>query len=175
MSLYTAVFVHVLSCTGSDSAFVSMHSPIPGVDDFPQIYSRQPFQGGAFYIIFDDMAVSRYQQFEILNETFNDTHRWQTFTFPIYVDDVPEDVEELNLTLSLLPDPTLPPGSVNVTPAVATVRILDLSCKCAGAIKLWFMYVYAFRCCMELGSNIFLKEEDRSATTQSDAWKASLP
>ena len=75
------------------------------------------------------MSRFRYQQFEILTETFNDTHWWQTFTFPIYLDDVPEGVEELNLTLSLLPDSTLPPGSVNVTPAMATVRILDLSCE----------------------------------------------
>ena len=74
------------------------------------------------------MAVNRSQQFEILNETFNDTHRWQTFTIPIYVDNVPEGVEEFNITLSLLPDPTLPPRAVNVTPAVATVRIQDF-CK----------------------------------------------
>ena len=65
----------------------------------------------------------------VLSEMFNGTNRWQTFTFPIYMDDVPEGVEELNLTLSLVLDPTLPAGSVNVTPAVATVRILDFSCK----------------------------------------------
>ena len=73
--------------------------------------------------------MTRFQQFEILNKTFNDTRWWQTFTIPIYVDDVPEGVEEFNLTLSLLADPTLSPGSVNVTPAVATVRIQDFSCK----------------------------------------------
>ena len=65
----------------------------------------------------------------VLSEMFNGTNRWQTFTLPIYMDDVPEGVEELNLTLSLVLDPTLPAGSVNVTPAVATVRILDFSCK----------------------------------------------
>ena len=90
-------------------------APTPGVDDFPQIIS------GSYFI--------EFRQFKILNETFNDTQRWQTFTLPIYVDDVPEGVEEFNLTLSLVPDPNLPPRAVNVTPAVATVRIRDFSCK----------------------------------------------
>ena len=101
----------VYSCAGSNIIL----APTPGVDDFPQIIS------GIYYI--------EFQQFKILNETFNDTQRWQTFTLPIYVDDVPEGVEEFNLTLSLVPDPTLPPRAVNVTPAVATVRIQDFSCK----------------------------------------------
>ena len=79
-------------------------------------------------IYFNEMVVSKFQKFEILNETFNDTRWWQSFTIPIYVDDVPEGVEEFNLTLSLLPDPSLPPRAVNVTPAVATVRIQDF-CK----------------------------------------------
>ena len=114
-------------CTGSDFVKVSRQPPIPGADDFPQIISRQP-NAGAYYCIFDEKAVNIFQPFEILNETFNETHRWQTFTIPIYVDDVPEGVEEFNLTLSLLPDPTLPPRAVNVTPAVATVRIRDF-CK----------------------------------------------
>ena len=68
-------------------------------------------------------------EFRVLNQMFNATRRSQTFTFPIFMDDVPEGVEELQLTLSLQEDPTLPPGSVNVTPAVATVRIHDFSCK----------------------------------------------
>ena len=68
-------------------------------------------------------------EFRVLNQMFNETQRSQTFTFPIFMDDVPEGVEELNLTLSLQPDDQLPPGAVNVTPAVATVRIRDLSCK----------------------------------------------
>ena len=101
----------VYSCAGSNIIL----APTPGVDDFPQIIS------GIYYI--------EFQQFKILNETFNDTRWWQTFTLPIYVDDVPEGVEEFNLTLSLVPDPTLPPRAVNVTPAVATVRIRDFSCK----------------------------------------------
>ena len=115
-------------CTESDLACVSRQRSISGTNDFPQIISHQP-SAGAFYCIFDTMAVTKFQQFEILNETFNNTRRWQTFTFPIYVDDVPEGVEEFNLTLSLVPDPNLPPGAVNVTPAVATVRIQDCSCK----------------------------------------------
>ena len=68
-------------------------------------------------------------EFRVLNEMFVATRRSQTFTFPIFVDDVPEGVEELQLTLSLQPDDQLRPGSVNVTPAVATVRIQDFSCK----------------------------------------------
>ena len=68
-------------------------------------------------------------EFTVLNRMFNGTRRSQTFTFPIFVDDVPEGVEELQLTLSLQPDDQLPPGSVNVTPAVAAVRIHDSSCK----------------------------------------------
>ena len=65
----------------------------------------------------------------ILPATFNDTHRWQTFTFPIFVDDVPEGVEELTLTLSLPASSMVPEQSFNITPAVATVRIRDFSCK----------------------------------------------
>ena len=106
---------------GSDFANISRQPPVPGADDFPQIISRQP-NAGALYYTFDEIAVT------FLNETFNDTHWWQTFSIPIYVDDVPEGVEEFNLTLSLLPDPSLPPRAVNVTPAVATVRIYDF-CK----------------------------------------------
>ena len=68
-------------------------------------------------------------EFPVLNQMFNATQQSQTFTFPIFMDDVPEGVEELQLNLSLREDLTLPPGSVNVTPAVATVRIHDFSCK----------------------------------------------
>ena len=106
---------------GSDFANISRQPSVPGTDDFPQIISRQP-NAGAFYYTFDEIAVT------FLNETFNDTHWWQTSSIPIYVDDVPEGVEEFNVTLSLLPDPSLPPRAVNVTPAVATVRIYDF-CK----------------------------------------------
>ena len=68
-------------------------------------------------------------QFRVLNQMFNGIRRSQTFTFPVFMDDVPEGVEELQLTLSVRPDLKLSPGSVNVTPAVATVRIQDFSCK----------------------------------------------
>ena len=118
------------SCTGSDFALVRRQPPIPGVDDFPRIVN-------GFYYIFDEMAENRSQRFMVLNEMFNGTQRWQTFSFPIYVDDVPEGVEELNLTLSLVLDPTLPAGSVNVTPAVATVRIQDFSCKLRDRSRKW--------------------------------------
>ena len=128
MFLGTAFLGMFFPCIGSDSACVSRQQPIPGADDFPRIFSRQP-NTGAFYCMFDEMAQNRFQQFQILTKTFNDTRRWQTFTIPIYVDNVPERVEEFNITLSLLPDPSLPPRAVNVTPAVATVRIQDCSCK----------------------------------------------
>ena len=67
------------------------------------------------------MAVTRFHHFEILNEIFNDTQQWQTFTLLIYMDDFPEGMEEFNLTLSPLLDSTLSPTTVNVTPAVAIV------------------------------------------------------
>ena len=100
-----------ISCAGS-----SFLIPIPGIDDFPQIVNNRYFLG---------------QVTEILQEAFNDTHRWQTFTVPIFADDVPEGVEELTLTLSRPTDFPLSEQSLNITPAVATVRILDFSCKFA--------------------------------------------
>ena len=114
-------------CIGSDFANMSKQRRTPGTDDFPQIISRQPNTGAFYYIIWWDGCE---QISEIWNPEwdFNDTRQWQTFTIPIYVGDVPEGVEEFNFTLSLLPDPSLPPRAVNVTPAVATVRIQDF-CK----------------------------------------------
>ena len=38
-------------------------------------------------------------------------------------------MEELQLTLSLQADDQLPQGAVNITPAVAIVRLHDSSCK----------------------------------------------
>ena len=114
------MFITVLSLylpyAASHSAIDTSRNPIPGVEDFPQIVDST-------YYTFQEMP------FDILNQMFNETRRSQTFTFPIFVDDVPEEVEELQLTLSLRPDLQLPEGSVNVTPAVATVRIQDFSCK----------------------------------------------
>ena len=108
-------------CAASHSAIDTLRSPIAGVEDFPRIVN------GSYYT-FQEMPFN-ILEFRVLNQMFNGTRRSQTFTFPIFVDDVPEGVEELQLTLSLQPDDQLPQGSVNVTPAVATVRIHDSSCK----------------------------------------------
>ena len=108
-------------CPASHSAIDTLQNPIAGVEDFPQIID-------GIYYTFQEMPFDIIE-FCVLNQMFNETQRSQTFTFPIFVDDVPEGVEELQLTLSLRPDDQLPPRSVNVTPAVATVRIQDFSCK----------------------------------------------
>ena len=119
------VFITVLflyfPCAASHSAIDTLQSPIPGVEDFPRIVD------GTYYT-FQEMPFD-ILEFTVLNQMFNGTRHSQNFTFPIFVDDVPEGVEELKLTLSLRPDDQLPEGSVNVTPAVATVRIHDSSCK----------------------------------------------
>ena len=78
-------------------------------------------------VVFDEAQPRVFRTVRILNNVFNQTQRSQNFTLPIYMDDVPERVEELNLTLSL--QPSIPSRSVNVTPAVATVRIHDFSSK----------------------------------------------
>ena len=54
---------------------------------------------------------------------FNDQQRSQIFNVEIFEDEVPEDVEELNVTLIL--DPRNVSEQVIVEPAVATVRIRD--------------------------------------------------
>ena len=108
-------------CAASYSVIHTIRNPIPGIEDFPQIVD-------GIYYTFQEMPLD-ILGFIVLNQMFKETQRSQTFTFPIFVDDVPEGVEELKLTLSLQPDDQLPPGSVNVTPAVATVRIHDSSCK----------------------------------------------
>ena len=63
---------------------------------------------------------------------FNDTQRSQNFSLTIFEDDVPEEVEELNVTLSLQ-DSSLA-NKVMVEPAVATVRIQDDDSKFS-----WFL------------------------------------
>ena len=108
-------------CVASYSAIDTLRNPIAGVEDFPRIVDST-------YNTFQEMPFD-VLEFRVLNQMFNDTQRSQTFTFPIFVDDVPEGVEELELTLSLQADLQLPEGSVNVTPAVVTVRIRDFSCK----------------------------------------------
>ena len=119
------VFITVLflyfPCAASHSAIDTLQNPKAGVEDFPRIID-------GIYYTFQEMPFDIIE-FCVLNQMFNETQRSQTFTFPIFVDDVPEGVEELQLTLSLQPDDQLPEGSVNVTPAVATVRIHDFSRK----------------------------------------------
>jgi len=70
-----------------------------------------------------------YQRIENMLLDFNNTERSQIFSVMIAEDDVPEGVEELNVTLSLQ-DPSLA-NQVMVEPAVATVRIWDNDSKCA--------------------------------------------
>ena len=119
------VFISVLFlyflCAASHSAIDTLRNPIPGIEDFPRIVD-------GIYYTFQEMPFN-VLEFCVLNQMFNGTRRSQTFTFPIFVDDVPEGVKVLQLTLSLHPDDKLPQGSVNVTPAVATVRIQDFSRK----------------------------------------------
>ena len=63
----------------------------------------------------------------VLPHDFEDTRRSQTFNVVIYYDEVPEGVEELNITLSLQ-DPRLS-DRVILSPAVASVRIRDSDSK----------------------------------------------
>ena len=109
------------SCAASHSAIDNIRNPIPGVEDFPRIVD-------GIYYTFQEMPYD-ILEFPVLNQMFNGTHRSQTFSFPIFVDDVPEGVEELQLNLSLAPGQQLRQGVVSVTPVVATVRIRDFSRK----------------------------------------------
>ena len=118
--IITASFSY-FPCAASYSAIDTLRSPIAGDEDFPRIVDST-------YYTFQEMPFD-ILEFRVLNQMFNETRRAQTFTFPIFVDDVPEGVEELQLTLSLMANDQLPEGSVNVTPAVATVRIHDSNCK----------------------------------------------
>ena len=119
MEAIIALFSYT-SCAGSHSG-TDLRNPVPGVEDFSRIengnyftFSAEPFNVG---------------EVPVLNQMFNGTRRSQTFTFPIFMDDVPEGVEELQLSLSLAPGQQLQRGAVNITPTVATVRIQDFSCK----------------------------------------------
>ena len=116
----TELFLY-FPCTASHSVIDTIRNPIPGIEDFPRIVD------GTYYT-FQEMPFD-ILEFCVLNQMFNETRRSKTFTFPIFVDDVPEGVEVLQLTLSLRPDDHLTQGSVNVTPAVATVRIQDSNSK----------------------------------------------
>ena len=119
--MFITVLLLYLPYAASHSALDTLRNPVPGVEDFPRIVDST-------YYTLQEMPFD-ILEFCVLNQMFNETRRSQTFTFPIFVDDVPEGVEELQLNLSLRPDLQLPEGAVNVTPAVATVRIHDLSCK----------------------------------------------
>jgi len=77
-------------------------------------------------------GIEDYQQIENMSLHFNDTQRSQSFSLMIFEDDVPEEVEELNVTLSLQ-DSSLA-NQVVVEPAVATVRIQDDDSKFS-----WFL------------------------------------
>ena len=121
----------VTSCAGSNSAG---QSPTPGINDFSEVISFTPQAGGLFFT-YDEMSRPRFPPIQILTEPFNNTRRSESFTVSIYMDDVPEGVEEFSLTLTLVDDPTLSSTSVNVTPAVATVRIHDLSSKFIGKLR----------------------------------------
>ena len=75
---------------------------------------------------------------------FDDAQRSQTFNVAIFEDTVPEDVEELNVTLIL--DPTsigIVGERLNVAPAVATVRIRDNDSKfdCFHDLWVWDLMV----------------------------------
>ena len=92
-------------CPGARPASAGRFDPIiPGIHDYQEIAPGS-----------------------VLPRDFEDTRRTQTFNVVIYEDDVPEGVEELNVTLSLQ-DPRLS-NRVTVTPAVATVRIRDSDSK----------------------------------------------
>ena len=112
--------------------------PTPGVHDFPQVFPENNIRNnfGGRYNVFDETAQREFRTIRVLNNVFNQTQRSQNFTLPIYMDNVPEGMEELNLTLSL--QPGIPSRSVNVTPAVATVRIHDLSSKFIGQFDIGF-------------------------------------
>ena len=119
-SVINVLFVYFPS-TASYSAIDTLRSPIAGVEDFPRIVDST-------YYTFQEIPFN-ILEFRVLNQMFNETQRLQTFSFPIFTDDVPEGVEELQLTLSLQADDQLPQGAVNITPAVAIVRLHDSSCK----------------------------------------------
>ena len=118
MEAINALFSYI-SCAGSHSG-TELRNPVPGDEDFFRI------EDGNYFTFAEPFNVG---EFTVLNQMFNGTHRSQTFTFPIFVDDVPEGVEELQLSLSLAPGQQLRQGAVNITPAVATVRIHDFSRK----------------------------------------------
>ena len=79
-SVINVLFVYFPS-TASYSAIDTLRSPIAGVEDFPRIVD------GAYYT-FQEIPFN-ILEFRVLNQMFNETRCLQTFSFPIFVDDVP--------------------------------------------------------------------------------------
>ena len=96
--------IYTFPCPGSKPAKGTCRDPFPGFEDYQQIV---------------DMPLQ-----------FSDAQRSQAFDVTIFEDAVPEDVEELNVTLILDPASVGIVGErVSVTPAMATVRIWDNDSK----------------------------------------------
>ena len=127
---------YILFCAGPHDS--RRGPPTPGVHDFPQVFPERNIRNnfGGRYNVLNVMAPRGFQTIRILNNVFNQTQQSQNFTLPIYIDDVPEGVEELNLLLSL--QPGIPSTSVNINPIVVTVRIHDLSSKFVGQFDIIF-------------------------------------
>ena len=139
----------VLFCAGPHDG--RRGPPTPGVHDFPRVFPERNIRNnfGGRYNVFDETAPREFRTVRILNNVFNQTQRSQNFTLPIYMDDVLEGVEELNLTLSL--QPGIPSSLVNVTPAVATVRIHDSSSKFIGQFDMKYS-----RLASKLSGHVFM-------------------
>ena len=98
------IVMHLL-CPGPRPASAGQFDPVtPGLHDYQEVAPGS-----------------------VLPRDFQDSRRSQTFSVVIYEDDVPEGIEELNITLSLQ-DPSLANRMI-VRPAVATVRIRDNDSK----------------------------------------------
>jgi len=96
--------IYTFPCPGSRPTFATHRDPRPGIED--------------------------YQQIAYMALQFDDAQCSQIFNVEIFEDAVPEDVEELNVTLILDPASVGIVGErVNVTPAMATVRIQDNDCR----------------------------------------------
>ena len=100
---FSLTIVLYFVCPGSRPSSAVWRDFIPGIEDYQQIRNNTPGY--------------------ILSLAFDNTRHSQTFNVEIFEDGVPEGVEELNVILSLQ-DPSLA-NMLNVTPAVATVRIND--------------------------------------------------
>lgn len=81
---------------------------MPGIEDYQQICNNRDRNGSILSLDFS--SNTQHSQSQTINVT-------------IFEDDVPEGVEELFVVLSLQ-DQTLA-NTVNVTPAMVTVRIRD--------------------------------------------------